>query len=174
MASSVLRAAAVFDDLSLRDVALASLERVLLACYRPGHGVAHYFDGRAHVRGLLVDQIAMAAAQLDAFEATENVVYEMMAEELAHYAVRELWDAKTGGFFDRTAGDAAEVGLMRIRLKPFVANCEAARMFRRLAAASGEAEFARLGDAALAAVAPAAAHQGPLAAHYVLALDQAE
>jgi uncharacterized protein len=174
MASSVLRAAAVLDDLSLRDVALASLERVLLACYRPGHGVAHYFDGRAHVRGLLVDQIAMAAAQLDAFEATENVVYEMMAEELAHYAVRELWDAKTGGFFDRTAGDAADVGLMRIRLKPFVANCEAARMFRRLAAASGEAEFARLGDAALSAVAPAAAHQGPLAAHYVLALDQAE
>ena len=30
----------------------------------------------------------MAAASLDAFELTGNIVYEMMAEELAHYAVR--------------------------------------------------------------------------------------
>ncbi len=173
MASAVLRAAAVFDDAALRDVALESLERVLLACYRPGHGVAHYFDGRAHVRGLLGDQVAMAVAQLDAFEATGNIVYEMMAEELAHYAARELWDADAGGFFDRAVDDK-DVGLMRVRLKPFVTNCDAARMLHRLGASSGDAEFARLGDAALAAVAPAAAQQGPLAAHYVLALEEAE
>ncbi len=172
MASAVLRAAAVFEDAALRDAALASLERVLLACYRPGQGVAHYFDGRPHVRGLLGDQVAMAAAQLDAFEATGNVVYEMMAEELAHYAVRELWDADAGGFFDRTR-DGADVGLMRVGLKPFVTNCEAARMLHRLAAASGDADFARRADATLAAAAPAAAQQGPLAAHYVLALEQA-
>jgi uncharacterized protein YyaL (SSP411 family) len=133
MASTTLRAAAVFDDSSLRDFALKSLERVLLACYKPGQGVAHYFDGRPQVRGLLVDQIAMASAQLDAFEVTENVVYEMMAEELAHYAIREMWDPKSGGFFDRAAGNGADaVGLMRVRLKPFVTNCEAARMLQRL------------------------------------------
>jgi uncharacterized protein len=173
-ASAMLRASALFDDASLRDVAIASLERVLLACYRPGHGVAHYFDGAPHVRGLLGDQITMAAAQLDAFDATGNVVYEMMAEELAHYAVREMWDTEGGGFFDRATAEDSEVGLMRVRLKPFVANCEAARALGRLAAVSGEADFARLGRAALAAVAPAAADQGPLAAHYVLACDQAE
>jgi uncharacterized protein YyaL (SSP411 family) len=155
MASAVLRAAALFDAESLRRDAVRSLERVLLACYRPGQGVAHYFDGRAHVRGLLADQIAMAAAQLDAHDATGDVVYEMMAEELAHYA------------------DPSDVGLMRVRLKPFVWNCEAARAFRRLAVASGAAEFARRADAALSAVAPAARAQGPLAAHYVLALEQA-
>ena len=36
----------------------------------------------AALRGLLDDQIAMAAACLDAHEATGNIVYEMMAEEL--------------------------------------------------------------------------------------------
>ncbi len=174
MAASMLRAAAVFGDSALRDAALESLERVLLACYRPGHGVAHYFDGRPHVRGLLGDQVAMAVAHLDAFAATGNVVYEMMAEELAHYAIRELWDAEAGGFFDRPAVDDSDVGLMRVRLKPFVTNCEAARMLTRLAATAGEAEFARLAGAALAAVAPAAARQGPLAAHYVLAADPPE
>lgn len=174
MASSALRAAAVFDDAQLRDAALASLERVLLACYRPGHGVAHFLDDGPHVRGLLGDQVAMAAAQLDAFDATGNVVYEMMAEELAQYAVRELADAERGGFFDRPPADASDVGLMRVRLKPFVGNCEAARMLKRLAVASGDAGFARLGDAALAAVAPAAHLQGPLAAHYVLAMEDSQ
>ena len=71
--------------------------------YRPGEGVAHYVeDGRAHVRGLLDDQIAMASAQLDAHEATGNVVYEMMAQELMLYALRTMWDEERGGFFDRS------------------------------------------------------------------------
>jgi uncharacterized protein YyaL (SSP411 family) len=171
MVSSVLRAADIFGDDALRDLALQSLERVLLACYRPGQGVAHYHDGRPHVRGLLADQIAMATAHLDAYEATGNVVYEMMAEELAHYAIRELWDPIGGGFFDR-AGEEADVGLLRDRLKPFVCNCEAARMLRHLAATAGEGEFARLSRATLAAMAPEAACQGPLAAHYLLAVEE--
>jgi uncharacterized protein YyaL (SSP411 family) len=83
-----------------------------------------------------------------------------------------MWDGEGGGFFDRATGDA-DVGLMRLRLKPFVTNCEAARMLTRLAAVSGEVEFARLAGVALAAVAPAAADHGPLAAHFVLAQDQA-
>ena len=97
----LLHAARVFGDDGLREFALKSLERVLLACYKPGAGVAHYFDGQPRVRGLLADQFAMASACLDAFEVTGNVVYEMMAEELGHYAVRTMWDEAGGGFFDR-------------------------------------------------------------------------
>lgn len=171
--SAMLRAAAVFADDAVRDVAIKSLERMLLATYRPGAGVAHYVDDGAHVRGLLADQVAMAAALLDAFDATGNVVYEMMAEELAHFAVRELWDEASGLFADRAAGDG-EIGLMRRRLTPFVLNCEAAAMLVRLAAASGEPEFARVGRAAIAALAPLAVEQGPLAAHYVLARETAK
>ena len=81
---------------------------MLLACYRPGAGVAHCVDGEARVRGLLADQIAMAAASLDAFDATGNIVYEMMAEELAHYAMRTMWDERDGGFFDRAPEPAAD------------------------------------------------------------------
>jgi uncharacterized protein YyaL (SSP411 family) len=170
MASAALSAAAAFEDEWLRDFALKSLERVLLACYRPGQGVAHYFDGGAHVRGLLCDQIAMADAQLDAYDATGNIVYEMMAEELAHFALREMWDPEHGGFFDRAAGDGPDaLGLLRLRLKPFVTNCDAARLLKRLAAASGDDQFARASAETLAAMAPLAPAQGALAAHYVLA-----
>jgi hypothetical protein len=170
MVSAVLRAAELFDDVALGEFALKSLERVVVACYRPGGGVAHCLDPQPSVRGLLDDQIAMAAAHLDAHAATGNIVYEMMAQELAHYAVRTMWDGKDGGFFDRADADENErIGLMRRRLKPFVGNCEAARVLRRLAATPGDHDFGARADATLAAMAPRAPHEGPLAAHYLLA-----
>jgi uncharacterized protein len=174
MVSAALHAARTFEDEGLRDFALKSFERVLLACYKPGDGVAHSFDHHVGVRGLLVDQFAMASASLDAFEATGNIVYEMMAEELAHYAVRTMWDETGAGFFDRAAeAPGTAIGLMRSRLKPFVLNCDLTPTLRRLAAASGEHDFAVLADRTLAAMAPLAAAQGPLAAHYLLAVRAA-
>jgi uncharacterized protein YyaL (SSP411 family) len=176
MVSAALHAARAAEDEGLRDFAIKSLERVVLASYRPGEGVAHWFDGQPHVRGLLEDQIAMAAAHLDAYEATDNIVYEMMAEELAHYAVRTMWDESGGGFFDRAAdqdSDPAAIGLLRRRVKPFVANCDAASLLYRLASSSGDHDFRARADATLEAIAPVAAAQGPLAAHYVLAVRRA-
>ena len=179
MVSATLRAAEITDDTALGEFALKSLERLVVACYRPGAGIAHCLDGpgnddrRPSVRGLLDDQIAMAAAHLDAHAATGNVVYEMMAQELAHYAVRTMWDEDKGGFFDRSVPEAAErVGLMRERLKPFAANCDAARVLKRLAGSKGDHQFGAQAEAALAAMAPLAARQGPLAAHYLLAVRE--
>ena len=58
---------------------------------------------------------------------------------------------------------------MRRRLTPFAANCDAAIVLRRLAASSGDAEFASVADSTLAAMCRLAMAQGPHAAHYVLA-----
>jgi uncharacterized protein len=170
MVQTALQAAAVFNDDGLREFAVKSLERVLLTCYKPGAGVAHCFDGQARIRGLLADQFALAAACLDVFELTGDIPYEMMAEELAHYALRTMWDEQSGGFYDRAPDDADQtIGLMNRRLKPFATNCDASRTLRRLAAASGEPEFAAAAERTLAAMAQVAADQGPLAAHYLLA-----
>ncbi len=173
MVSATLRAGELLDDTALGEFALKSLERINVACYSPGAGVAHCLDGRPSVRGLLDDQVSMAAAHLDAHAATGNIVYEMMAQELMHYAVRMMWDEQGGGFFDRSVPEAAErVGLMRDRLKPFVANCDAARVLKRLASVKGDHNFGEQAEATLAAMAPLAAQQGPVAAHYVLAVRQ--
>ena len=56
-AGALLGAATVLDDSALAREALASFERVILLCYKPGAGLAHYSDGVARVRGLLADQI---------------------------------------------------------------------------------------------------------------------
>lgn len=173
MVSAVIHAGRRFDDGELTSFGIKALERVLVACYRPGTGVAHYFEDEPQVRGLIGDQLAMAAASLDAFDVTGNIVYEMMAEELAHYMIRVLWDDEEGGFFDAALEpDTPPVGLLRQRVKPFVANCEAVSVFRRLAGTSGEAEFSRRADGTLQAMSSRAAGQGALAAHYLLALRQ--
>jgi len=179
MVSAALFAGQVMQDASLSEFAIRSLERVVLACYRPGAGVAHYIDpcgtpaAEAEVRGLLDDQVAMATAHLDAFEATGNAVYRMMAEELALHALHTLWDEADGGFFDRAPDAPDTVGLLGQAHKPFVANCAAARMLRRLAPLSDRGTLAAYADRTLAAMAPRAAAEGPLAAEFVLAVRHA-
>jgi uncharacterized protein len=170
MASAALKAGRVLGDPGLSEFAIRSLERIVGLCYQPGAGMAHYHDGSPQVRGLLADQIAMAEAQLDAFEATGNVVYRMLAEELVLHALHTLWDESDGGFFDRTADPEADVGLMQDRLKPFAANCAAARLLRRAAQLCGREALSGTADRALAAVQHDAPGAGPLAAELVLAL----
>jgi uncharacterized protein YyaL (SSP411 family) len=173
MASAAIKAGRALQDPALSEFAIRSLERVALLCYQPGGGVAHYYDGAANVRGLLDDQIAMAAAQLDAFEATGNIVYEMLAEELALHAVNTMWDGEGGGFFDRAEDVAGDVGLLGERRKPFAANCAAARLLARLAEPAKKPRFRELCEQTLAAIGPRAAAEGALAADYVLAVRAA-
>jgi uncharacterized protein YyaL (SSP411 family) len=164
-ASATLRAAAAFQDDALGKRSLDVLERVLLVSYKPGQGVAH---SRRGARGLLTDQVATSIACLDAWESTGNIVYRMMSEELAHYALRTMWDGECGGLFDRDP-DAQPVDPLPRSGKPFVLNCEAAVMLRRLAEATNDAMFAARAEEILAAMRSVAPDAGPLAAHYLLA-----
>ena len=173
MASAALKAGRVFGDAGLSEFAIRSLERIVDLCYQPGAGMAHYHDGGPQVRGLLGDQIAMADAQLDAFEATGSVVYRMLAEELLLHALHSLWDEPAGGFFDRMADPESDVGLLQDRLKPFAGNCAAARVLRRAAQLCSRETFSGTADRALAAVGQDASDAGPLAAELVLALPAA-
>jgi uncharacterized protein YyaL (SSP411 family) len=110
------------------------------------------------------------SAHLDAWDRTENVVYSMMAEELARHVERLMHEPGSSGFLDRAHGLDDDLGLPARPLRPFDLNCEAAMTFGRLAALNPEAGFDPLARSALAAAAETAALQGPLAAHYLLAL----
>ena len=173
-AGALLRAAAVLDDSALAREALASFERVLLLCYRPGLGLSHYFDGAARVRGLLLDHVAVIGGLLEAHDASGLEPYRMMAEELGHIVVRDMRDEADGGFFDR-ASTPEDVGLLRNRRKPFIGNAEAALAFGRLSRLEPRkgfpdpAGFRAHAEAALAAAERQLDGQGPLAAHYALA-----
>jgi len=161
--AALLAAATVLGDDGLGREALASFERVLLSCYRPGLGLAHYYDGAAHVRGLLADHVAAIGTLLDAHDASGSEPYRMMAEELSHVIIRDLWDVERGGFFDR-APAPDDVGLLRIRRKP-LNNAEAAIALDR-------AGFREHALGALRVAARQIEGQGPAAALYALARRQ--
>ena len=166
---ALLAASVALDDPEIGRGALISFERVLLACYKPGEGVAHYFDGRACVRGLLSDQIAVVLALMDAYDLGAGEPYRMMAEELARFACGRMWDSSSGGLFDRVGGDG-DLGLLKQRRKPFAANAEAAAAFIRVARAGGDRDLLEKAQGALAAAAAQLDGQGVQAAHYVLAV----
>ena len=170
-ARALLATASLLNDNLLAQEALDSFERVVLACYKPGAGVAHYFDGAARVRGLLADQIETIEALLDAHEIAGVEPYKMMAEELGHFVVREMWDAADGGCRDRM-NEADDIGLLRSARKPFVGNADAAGAFARLDVVTHEFDFAPYAAGALETAGRAVSGQGPLTAHYLLAARQ--
>ena len=159
---------------SLSEFAIRSLERIALLCYRPGGGMAHYHDGEAQVRGLLDDQIAMAAAQLDAFEATGDIVSKCWPRNWRCTRSNRCGTGTAAAssiarrIKPRTSACCGE------RRKPFAANCAAARLLR---SARPQPQTSRAiaswpnGHSQPSARAPPA--RGPLAADYVLAVRAA-
>jgi uncharacterized protein YyaL (SSP411 family) len=136
-----LRAGEALEDVEAGRFAVQSLERVLLATYKPGEGVAHYHDASGEVRGLLSDQVHAAWALLHVHDATGDETYLMLAEELARTALRTHWDRRDGGFLDHAPGGADDVGLLADPVKPLVLNCLAARMLSRIATLTGRGEL---------------------------------
>src|SRR5215212_9154664 len=136
-----LRAGEALEDVTVGRFALQSLERVMLATYRPGQGLAHYHDASGEVRGLLSDQVHAAWALLHVHDATGDETYLMLAEELVRTALRTHWDSRHGGFLDHAPGGPDDFGLLTDPVKPLVLNCLAARVLSRIAALTSHSEL---------------------------------
>jgi len=67
----------------------------------------------------------------------------MLAEELMQFARRTLWDDEAGGFFGRDTTKSVSTGDAD-REKPFVLNCEAARVLCRLDALHRDPEYQKV------------------------------
>ena len=168
MVMAYVHAAEVFDDSSLLEFAVTSLERVMLDTYQRGNGVGHHLDDDQSVRGLLVDQVAVSDALLDLYQATDRDAYLDLAQELMLFAGRTLWDAERGGFVDRAVAED-DVGLLREPVAPFGENCDAARVLARLGRVVDGHDFGKQAAAALASQVTAVPAQGVNAAPWVLA-----
>jgi uncharacterized protein YyaL (SSP411 family) len=171
MVSAFLRAAALFDDASLRDFALKSLETVILPGYAPGRGVAH--STNKEVTGLLTDQIRVASALIWAHASTDRLPYSMLAAELMQFAIRTMWDAESGSFRDRGSADPrADIGLLREPVRPFDINCQAASVLERLAAMTGETGYHDRAVTILGSLAQEYQRQDLFGAPYALAIRE--
>jgi uncharacterized protein YyaL (SSP411 family) len=171
MTGALLQVALASRDEALARAAVSGLERIVLATYRPAQGVAHWMaNGCAGDERLLIDQVSVASAMLDAHDIGGDGTHLMMAEELMLTATRTLWDEPTRAFRDRVArpDDVAPLGTARY---PLEANSSAALVLARLADRAAKPEYRARAVDVLRALAPAARAHGLLAAPYVSAVE---
>jgi uncharacterized protein YyaL (SSP411 family) len=166
MVGAFIRAAALFDDIWLRDVALKSLEAVIVPAYTPGEGVAHLTvaHGSGGVRGLLTDQVHVASALIWAHAATGQLPYSMLAAEVLQFAIRTMWDEASGVFRDRAVADDP--------LVPFELNCEAACVLDRLSVLTGDAAYQDRARSILHSLAPDVRGHDLFGAPYAVAVRE--
>jgi uncharacterized protein YyaL (SSP411 family) len=113
LAGALLRAGLQLGDRWARDHALRSLER-LRSESAGGDAVAHRPGGGS---GLLDDQVQVAAAALDAYEATGDRSWLAWSERVMTRVWRDFRDETAGGLYD-VARDQGGEGLLPARAKP--------------------------------------------------------
>jgi hypothetical protein len=172
-ASAYLEAGRVLGRDACRDFALRTLDRILREAWDGARGFAHRIGG-PRLEGVLDDQVFTAAALLDAYEATLDRRYFDAAERAIQFAVEKYWDAEGGGFFDRAA-DAAPLGGLEVRRKPFQdsptpgANAVAVVVLERLHGYTNNPLYHERAGETLEAFAGVAPQYGLFAASYALA-----
>lgn len=168
-ASAYMLASAVLNEPRYADLAIRALEFVWQHSYQEGLGMHHYFDSRPHVPGLLVDQVSMAQAWLDAYEHFGREVYLQRAQTLMRFAGNALRD-QDARYFDTVAAPEA-VGRLRRREKPFCENVAAADANLRLYRLTGQEAYRRDAQKTLEALVPIYAGIGIEAARFALTVD---
>jgi uncharacterized protein YyaL (SSP411 family) len=98
--------------------------------------MCRFYDGAAHVRGLLADQAWSSWAALAAFEATGEIVWLRRAESLTAVA-NLLFDEGAAAYADRPHGER-EPGRLTDRSFPLDENALMARVLLKLAALTGD------------------------------------
>jgi uncharacterized protein YyaL (SSP411 family) len=101
--------------------------------------MCRYFDGRAHIRGLLGDQVWSIAAALAAHAVTGDPSWLDRAGRLVE-AAEALFDSGSGGYRDRLPG-GAEPGRLSSLAIPFNDNALMAQTLAAFAAVTGEAAW---------------------------------
>ncbi len=173
MASAMLRASVVLDDVAARDHALATLDGLRRESAEDD-ALAHTPGG---VTGLLDDQVHAAAAALDAYEIMGDRTWLEWAERIMERVWRDYWDGAAGGLFDTARGRDGESGLLPARVKPVQdtptpsPNGVAGITLMRLHELTGVTHWRERAGALISAFAGGAADLGLYGAAFLLALD---
>ena len=156
-----------------REFALKTLNRILAETWDESKGFLHRVGG-PRLEGSLDDQVFMAGALLDAYEATLDRRYFDIAERAMRLAVARFGDPDGGGFFDRAA-DAAPMGGLDVRRKPLQdsptpgANSVGVIVLDRLHAFTGEPLYRAWAEKTLEAFIGLIPQYGLFASTYALA-----
>jgi uncharacterized protein YyaL (SSP411 family) len=170
MISAFLEASFILEDLSARNLAIRSLDRLLMLNYKQDEGMYHFHDGQPRLPNHLADQVQMSRTLCDAYQATGDMKFLRLAEELMEITVRKLFDSAHGGFFDIVV-DPNAPGFLSNPAKPLDDNSVAARVLTRLYHFTGKENYHKLAEATLNRFVEIYPQFGFMAADYALAVD---
>jgi uncharacterized protein YyaL (SSP411 family) len=140
-ASALLRAYQALGDERYRERAVQTLDFLLNQCQQGSRGMAHFFDGSALMGGLLVDQVAVARALLDAHQVTGKARYLMSALEQVSVIRSFFRDPVSPRYVDRI-NDPRTSGAMSRPDRDLIDNSELALVLLDLSALTGSSAYA--------------------------------
>jgi uncharacterized protein YyaL (SSP411 family) len=173
MAAALIRAGHVLGDEWARAHALATLSRIRRES-TDSDAVAHTPGG---VNGLLDDQVQVAAAALDAAEASGDGAWLDWSLLLMERVWRDFWDDAAGGLFDTARTSGEQQGLLPARAKPVQdtptpsPNGVAAIVCARLHEISGDARWRHRGESLIRAFGGRPSELGIHTSAYLVAAD---
>jgi uncharacterized protein YyaL (SSP411 family) len=178
MIAAFLEAYKILALPACKELALKTLELLIVHAYNPGYGFAHsLLNGEPKHFGLLDDQVQMGVALLDAYEVTAEEKYLEKAEAVAKLLLEKFWDDPAGGFFDRAKDNIPTVLGAAHPQKPIQdsptpsANGVAVMFLDRLAHLTSNVLYRERAEEALKAFAETCRDMGLFAATYFQALS---
>lgn len=147
--SQYIRAYQTLGQEAYLDRAINALRHLTDKAYQTGAGMYHYIsNGEARLKGLLVDQVYMADALISAYETTLDRKHLETAIDIINCVINKLCDRRKGGFFD-IPEEAAHIGNLTFREKPFIENAQTVRVLNRLFYITGKEDYHKLAGTAL-------------------------
>ena len=170
MISAYLEASFILGDMSAREFALKSLNRLVALNYRQTEGMYHFHDDRSHLPNQLIDQANAVRVLNHAYECTGEVRFLELAEELTDIVVQKLYDQEHGGFFDMVV-DPNAPGFLSKPVKPLEENSVMAGALTKLHHLTGKESYRKLAEGTLQRFVEIYPHFGFMAADYAIAID---
>lgn len=170
MVSSYIKAGAALNDKKITEFAIKTVDFILEKCYNKNDGLSHYFDEKASVNGLLVDNVYFLNCLLDAYFITQNQKYLEKIKEIKETILNDFYDEKNGGFFDRIPKEE-DLGTLKHRDKQFLENSFSAIVFLRLYFLTKEGRYKQSAENTLLYFADNYLNFGYFAAMYAIAAD---
>ncbi|MBI2660214.1 thioredoxin domain-containing protein [Candidatus Woesearchaeota archaeon] len=167
MVSSYIKAGTILSDEKAVNFAIKTADFILENCYESKNGLFHYFDGKPNINGLLSDNVHFLNCLIDAYASTKDVKYMERIKEITRFILKNFYDDKIGGFFDKILKDG-DFGALKHKDKHFLENSFCAMVFLRLYFLTEEIEYKEAAEKTLLYFSESCVNFGHFAAMYAL------
>ena len=169
MIISYIKAGAILNDDKAIEFAIKTVDFILENCYDKKDGLYHYFDGKAHISGLLSDNVYFLNCLIDAYFITQNQKYLEKIKEVAEFLLKNFYDNENYGCFDKIS-KKEDLGILKHKQKQFLENSFCAIVFLRLYFLTKEENYKQSAENILKYLADSYLNYGYFAAMYAIAV----